>query len=304
MKPLAALQDILLFVEVADHLSFSAASRTLGMPVATLSRRIAALEQLLGVHLLKRSTRRVELTEAGRQHHDRCAQLVRDARDAHDALFEAVHDTKGLVRLAMPVDLGVHLVGPILAEFARQHPDIRLDIDLSPHPPASAAAVDLSIQIGPVSGDAQAVARRIGQLEMHLYAAPAYVRAHGLPAVPGELSQHDCIVRRSATRPSFWQLRRGRRVVSVPVQGRFLCNSQGMVRSLVTQGLGIGLLVPGFVPGEQLARLVRVLPEWSLPHLPLFAVMSSRLAPKRVRLLLEFIADGLASAAPSLARKT
>lgn len=293
MKPLAALQDILLFVEVADHLSFSAASRSLGTPVATMSRRIAALEKQLGVQLLKRSTRRVELTEAGRQHHDRCAQLVRDSRAAYDALFENAHETKGLIRVAMPVDLGAHVVAPMLATFAQRHPDIRFDIDLSPTPPASAASVDLSLQLGVVTGDAQVVARRVGQVEMQLFASTDYLRERGTPAEPADLAQHDCILPRTASRPMFWQLQRGRAAVSVQVQGRFMGNSQALVRTLVSQGLGIGVVSPWFVPPEQVRQFVRVLPQWSLPRLPVHAVMPSRLAPKRVRLLLDFIAEKL-----------
>lgn len=293
MKPLAALQDILLFVEVADHLSFSAASRTVGMPVATISRRIAALEKQLGVQLLKRSTRRVELTESGRQHHDRCAQLVRDARTAYDALFENAHETKGLIRVAMPVDLGAHVVGPMLGVFAQRHPEIRFDIDLSPHPPASAASVDLSLQLGSLAGDPHAVARRVGQVEMQLFGSPAYLRERGTPSEPADLAAHDCILPRTASRPMYWQLQRGKAAVSVQVQGRFMGNSQGLVRSLVSQGLGIGMISPWFLPPEQAKQFVRVLPQWSLPRLTVHAVMPSRLAPKRVRLLLDFIGEKL-----------
>lgn len=291
MKPLAALQDIALFIDVADHLSFSAASRALNIPVATLSRRIAALEKQFGVQLLKRTTRRVELTAAGRLYHERSAQVVRDARSAHDALFESVNEAKGLVRLSMPVDLGVNVVAPLLSAFARVHPDITFDVDLSPHPPASAALVDLSLHLGPVAGDEQAVVRRIASLEMQLFASRDYLQAHGTPAQPADLTLHDCIVHRSASRPAYLQLQRGRSSVSVPVQGRFRANSQGLVRSLVMEGMGIGVVSPSFVPADKLAQFVRVLPQWSLTRLTVYAVMPSRLAPKRVRLLLDYLVE-------------
>ncbi len=130
MSDLSALHDMTLFVEVARAKNFSAAGRHLGVPVATLSRRIAAMEREFGVRLFDRTTRRVELTEAGARYFERCAHLADEARLAQEALRETATRPSGHLRLSMPVDLGVYVIGPLLPEFARQFPGITLDLDL------------------------------------------------------------------------------------------------------------------------------------------------------------------------------
>ena len=113
MSDLSALHDMTLFVEVARTANFSRASGNLGVPGATLSRRIAAMERKFGVRLFDRTTRRVELTDAGRRYFERCAHLVDEARLAQEALRDTTAQPSGHVRLSMPVDLGVTVIGPL-----------------------------------------------------------------------------------------------------------------------------------------------------------------------------------------------
>jgi len=165
MGDLSALHDMTLFVEVARTGNFSRASRNLGVPGATLSRRIAAMEREFGVRLFDRTTRRVELTDAGRRYFERCAHLVDEARLAQEALRESAALPSGHVRVSMPVDLGVFVIGPLLPEFARQFPGISFDLDLSPrHTDLVGEHVDVAIRLGGVK-DEQLVARRIGAVE-------------------------------------------------------------------------------------------------------------------------------------------
>ena len=150
MKNLSVLHDMALFVEVARTGSFSRASLSLGMPGATLSRRIAGMEKQLGVRLFDRSTRRVELTTAGRRYFERCAALVDEARLAEEARKEVASHADGHLRVSMPVDLGVHVVGPLLPDFARAYPGITFDIDLSPrHAEVVGEHADVAIALGP-----------------------------------------------------------------------------------------------------------------------------------------------------------
>ncbi len=291
---LSALHDITLFVEVARRLSFSEAGRRLAVPVATVSRRISAMEKEVGVVLFVRSTRRVELTEAGRRHFERCAQLVEDARLAHDALRDFGKQPKGLLRISMPVDLGVHVVAPWLVDFARKYPDIAFDVDLSSHRLVGPLErVDLALQIGePTEG--ALIARRIGALEMRLFASPAYLRVKGCPQQPSDLADHDCITRSGQPRTPTWELNRGDEKSTVRVGGRFAINNQGLLRTLVERGMGIGAMPPLLLRGSSAgARLEPVLPDWSMPRLALHAVMASRLQPARVRLLVDFLAERL-----------
>jgi DNA-binding transcriptional LysR family regulator len=290
MGDLSALHDMTLFVEVARTANFSRASRNLGVPGATLSRRVAAMEREFGVRLFDRTTRRVELTEAGRRYFERCGHLVDEARLAQEALRETAVQPSGHVRLSMPVDLGVNIIGPLLTDFARQYPTISFDLDLSPrNTDLVGEHVDVAIRLGTVKNE-KLVARRIGSVDQRLFAAPGYLALHGTPAQPADLVEHECILLRGAQRQALWRLQGDADATEVVVRGRFMVNNVGLMRVLAERGMGIAVLDPSLVR-EPLAsgRLVQVLPEWAAPRLPMHAVMSSRLQPASVRALLDFL---------------
>lgn len=291
---MASLDDMALFVEVARTASFSQASGRLGMPGATLSRRIAAMEKRLGVRLFDRTTRRVELTDAARRYLDRCTHLVDEARLAEETLRESATTLAGHLRVSMPVDLGIFWVGPLLPEFARQHPDVTLDVDLS------SRAVDLvgehigvALRLGAVKGE-RLVVRRLGAVKQTLFAAPAYLDRRGRPAHPSELAGHDCLHLGSAARPVRWRLVDGAQTCDVTVSGRVGLNSIGLMRMLAERGMGIAMLSPVLVRDSVLnRRLMPVLPAFTAPSLPLHAVMSSHLQPAVARAFVAFIASRL-----------
>jgi DNA-binding transcriptional LysR family regulator len=284
-----------LFVDVARTDSFSRASANLCVPGATLSRRIVAMEREFGVRLFDRTTRRVELTDAGRRYFERCAHLVDEARLAQEALRESAALPSGHVRVSMPVDLGVFVIGPLLPEFARQFPGISFDLDLSPHHTDLVGEhVDVAIRLGGVK-DEQLVARRIGAIEQALFASPAYLDLRGRPAQPADLVEHECIFVRNPQHQALWPLQCDGESTQVAVRGRFMVNNLGLMRLLAERGMGIAALAPLLVR-EAVAqeRLVQVLPEWGVPRLPIQAVMSSRLQPASVRVLVDFLAARLA----------
>lgn len=297
MTDLSVLHDMTLFVEVARTGSFSRASRKLGVPGATLSRRIAAMERAFAVRLFDRTTRRVELTEPGRRYLERCGHLVDEARLAQEALREDATRARGHVRLSMPVDLGVYSVGPLLPDFARQYPDISLDLDLSPrHADLVGEHVDVAIRLGPVANE-QLVTRPLGSVTQALFASPAYLDLRGHPAQPADLVEHECLVIRSARQPAPWQLLRNGETAQVAVRGRFTLNNVGLMRQLAERGMGVAkLAIPLARDAVAQGRLVQVLPEWTVAPLPIQAVMSSRLQSASVRALLDFLAARLSMA--------
>jgi DNA-binding transcriptional LysR family regulator len=279
MSDLSALHDMTLFVEVARARNFSVAGRQLGVPVATLSRRIAAMEREFGVRLFDRTTRRVELTEAGARYFERCAHLADEARLAQESLRDTARKPGGHLRLSMPVDLGVTTIGPLLPEFARQFPDITFDLDLSSrNADLVGDHVDVAIRLGAVKGD-QLVARRLGSVERVLFASPTYLDLNGAPSTPADLAAHDGVA------------------TEVSVGGRVMVNNQGLMRLLVERGLGIGVLTPDLARDALASgRLVRVLAPWTLQPLPIHAVTASRLQPAGVKAFIEFLRDRLADA--------
>lgn len=294
MNDLSVLHDMTLFVEIARTANFSRASSNLGVPAATLSRRIAAMERRLGVRLFDRTTRKVELTDAGRRYFERCGELVDQARLAQEALRDATDGPTGHVRVSMPVDLGVNHVGPLLPEFARRHPGITFEFDLSPgHRDLVGESVDVAIRIGVVKGD-PLIVRRLGTVEMLMFAAPSYLERHGEPQQPADLVEHDCLALPSSKRAVQWRLQRDDSTMEVTVRGQFAVNNLGLMRMLAERGLGIAVLSHALArEAVSAGRLVPVLQGWTLPALPVHAVMSSRLQPASVRVFVEFLAARL-----------
>src|ERR1700678_2322489 len=138
------LEDMVFFVEVARALSFTRASKTSGIPIATLSRRVAILEKRVGVRLFERTTRRLALTEPGKRYFERCERIVQDAAAAQEVLRAAAERPSGHLRLSMPVEFGLTLIAPIIDEFARHYLEITIDADLSPR---AANLVDDNIDV-------------------------------------------------------------------------------------------------------------------------------------------------------------
>ncbi len=295
MQHRVALDDIALFVEVARTASFTRASAVLGMPGATLSRRIAAMEKRLGVRLFERSTRRVALTEAATRYLERCEHVVDEARLAESALREVAEQAAGHLRVSMPVDLGLHWVGPLLPEFTRHHPGITLDIDLSSRVADIAEdRLDLALRLGAVKREGLVV-RRIGAVPQAAYAAPGYLDRHGRPKQPAELAQHECLRLGSAVRSSRWRFTLGAQSHEVTVHGRIGLNNIGLMRLLAERQMGVALLAPELAQASVVSgRLEPVLRGFAAPTLPLHAVMSSRLQTAAARAFVDFIAARLA----------
>ena len=289
-----ALQDMAVFVEVARALNFTRASKLSGMPVATLSRRIALLEKRVGVRLFERSTRRLVLTEPGKRYLERCERIVQDAVAAHEVLKEAAERLTGHLRLSMPVEFGLTLIAPIIDEFARQYPDITVDTDLTSRPANFVDEnVDVSIRLGEIR-DQSLVARRLGSAARLLYASPSYLAKRGEPRDPKDLGAHQCILQSYMAEPGVWRLVSGKKTLDVDVHGRFSTNNVSMTLKFAEQGHGIAALSPPIARAAYDAGAVRqVLREWSFPPMPVHAVMTSRLAPARVRAFVEFLASRL-----------
>ena len=281
--------------------NFSRASLALGVPGATLSRRIAAMERKFEVRLFDRTTRRVELTAAGQRYLERCGHLVDEARLAQEALRDDAKRPSGHVRVSVPVDLGVYIIGPLLPDFVRQYPGITFDLDLSPHrADLMGEHVDVAIRIGAVKDD-KLVARSLGTTQLALFASPAYLDLRGHPAQPADLADHECIVTRGAKQQTTWRWQRdaapgqAAQVSQVAVHGRFALNNIGLMRQLAERGMGVGALsMPLVRDAVKEGRLVQVLPGWRMPALPIHAVMTSRLQSASVRAFIDFMAARLA----------
>ncbi|QMT40991.1 LysR family transcriptional regulator [Neisseria shayeganii] len=286
------LDDMALFVEVVKAKGFRGAAQKLGLPGSTVSRRVSALEKNIGLRLLNRTTRKVELTEAGAIYYERCRYIVEEAAAAHLALSEMVAQPAGTLRLSVASDVARFLIAPFLPEFAERYPHIGFDFDLSDrHVDLVGEPVDLAIRVGQPA-DSLLIAYPLATLCCRLYAAPGYLKKYGTPENPESLARHQCFPR--TARQKEWTLTRGSKEVKVPIQSRFTANDLSFSRHLATQGLGI-IMLPEIMAAHEVAsgELRILLPEWRGARLPIYALSETKLLPAKALRFIEFFKDKL-----------
>lgn len=287
------LNDMAMFVEVVKAKGFRRAAEAIGVPNSTLSRRISGLEKAIGLRLLHRTTRKIELTEAGLIYFDRCKRIIDEARLAHEQLGEMVAQPSGVLRASLPVDFANIFLTPLIAEFARRYPGISFEFDLTPRRiDLITEPVDVVIRMGEPA-NSNLIARLLTRMPRYLYASPRYIELFGEPDQPADLARHECLRLRTAE-ASAWELHDASETVEVAVGGRFLLNSIGMIRNLAMLDLGIAMLVEGIVADDVAnGRLRRVLPQWQAPPIPVYAITETRLLPAKTQRFIEFLRERL-----------
>lgn len=286
------LNDMALFVKVVKAKGFRGAAEAIGMPNSTLSRRISMLEKAIGLRLLHRTTRKVELTEAGQIYYERCKRIVDEARLAHEQLGEMLAQPSGMLRVSLTVDFAVTYLAPLIAEFARDYPGITFDLDLTPRRvDLVSEPFDVAIRIGE-SENSQLIARELARLSTCLYAAPDYLGRSGEPSEPADLARHECL---GMAKTNTWTLHDGTRTTTISVGSRFVVNNVGMIRRLATMGMGI-VLMPEELAADDVAngRLHRLLPQWQGSPIPVYAITETRLLPAKTQRFIEFLRKHLA----------
>lgn len=294
----ASLDDLRLVVEVVATGGLTAAAARLGLRKSTVSRRLAALEERLGVRLLERNARGLRLTEAGRAYHARAARLVAEARALDRETAEARGAPQGTLRIATPALLG-ELLAPAVAELLLRHPRLAVELALAPpHVDLLAEDHDLALRTGPLA-DSSLVARRLGALRTGCYASPAYLARRGTPATADALRDeaHDCILLAEAGTDEVWFFGAGATARTVRPAGRLRVPSVRAGQLAARAGLGVVRLPAALVAEDVRAgRLVAVLEAETPPGMPVHAVYPSgrHLAPK-VRAFLELVSGGAAA---------
>ncbi|MFS8973446.1 LysR family transcriptional regulator [Cupriavidus necator] len=285
------LNDMALFVEVVKAKGFRSAAEALGVPNSTLSRRISALEKAIGLRLLHRTTRKIELTEAGQIYFERCKRIVDEARLAHEQLGEMLAQPSGVLRASLPVDFAVTYLAPLIAEFAGLYPGITFDFDLTPRRvDLVSEPFDEAIRMGE-SENSQLIARPLASLTPYLYASPGYLERSGEPIKPADLARHECL---GILKAGSWTLRDGKRTATVSLGGRFTLNSVGMSRRLATLDMGI-VLMPEEIVADELAsgKLRRIMPAWHGAPMAVYAITETRLLPAKTQRFIEFLRERL-----------
>ncbi len=272
-----APDDLGFFTVLARHPSLAAAASELALSPPAVSRRLAALEQRLGVRLLNRTTRRLSLTPEGERYLEEGERLLRELEHLERTLSAGRELPRGLLRVNATFGFGRRHLAPAVSDFVRRHPEVEVVLDLTDRPlDLTAHAMDLGIRFGPPP-DARVLARRIASNRRLLCASSSYLTAHGTPTEPRDLVRHRCIVIRENTGFHTWALTDGRETVSVKVRGTLSTNFGEIAVDWAKAGHGVILRSEWDVGADlQSGALERVLPPWASPAADIHAVYPQR----------------------------
>jgi DNA-binding transcriptional LysR family regulator len=256
------LDGIAVFVKVVQAGSFSRAAKLLNMPNSTVSAKVAALEKRLGVTLLQRTTRSLHLTQAGEVYFRRCLRALEELQAAENELATERGETKGVLRLTAPVELGRSVLPPVLDVLMKRHPAIEIDLVITNRLVELVAEnIDVAVRAGPLK-DSGLIARRFDLGQFGLWASPSYLKNNSVPRNPDELKEHESLRFAPFTGRKI-QLSNGRERAQIALAGRITADDFETLRALAVLGWGIALL-PSFLCTEEIKeqKLVAVLPNW------------------------------------------
>jgi DNA-binding transcriptional LysR family regulator len=282
------IEELQTFVEVADAGGISPAAIRLGQSKSNVSRRLARLEEELGVQLLSRSTRGAALTEAGVMFRDYAARVCAEIELARETLLPS-GELRGRLRISAPLSFGPTHFAPVLAEMARRHPQLHIQTCYSDHVvDLIAAGYDCAIRLGYLQ-DSNLVARRVGPIYGTVVASPDYIKAHGAPETPEELLTHEALMQGTES----WKLMDGKKVITVHPQGRFKADNGTALVAAALAGLGVAYLPDGLMH-EHLASgaLVPIMTRYPIPPAGAYVVRPPGQHPSRkIRALTELLIE-------------
>ena len=286
--------EIAVFVKVVQAGSFSAAARQLEVPISTVSTRVARLEQRLGVTLLQRTTRRLNLTEAGALFFEQAATGLSYLLEAESALDASRQQPQGVLKVTAPADLGDVLLADLVAQTQASYPQLRVELLLTErYVDLVAEGMDVAIRTGELQ-DSTLIAKSLGTIQWALFASPAYLQRHAPLTAPMDLANHDCIQFTPMGRQQ-WTLHNGATQLRLPLTGQTMVNSIGVVRAMAEQGMGVALL-PTYMcqTAMRLGTLQAVLPAWRGQADALHLVYpGQRFMPPKLRAFVDLAVDKL-----------
>ena len=288
------LEDMQAFVRVIEAGSISHAADQLGVAKSAVSRRLSELEARLGTTLLKRTTRRSSLTDAGKLYYERSLRVIDDVAELNAMVTSNDDGLTGTLRIAAPLSFGLSHLSPAIDVFVRNHPELNIHIDFSDRQiDLVQEGVDLAFRIADLK-DSSLKARKITPIRMMLCACPEYLKQHGIPQTHDDLLKHQVLYYKSSGAVSSWRLvdPQGKEHI-VNLKAKIIANNGDFLRDMGIAGHGI-FISPTFISWEALAKgdLVQVLPDYRIPSMNAYAVYPrTRYLPQRARLLIEFLAN-------------
>ena len=288
--------DLAFFVRVAALESLTAAARELGLSLPAVSKRLSQLEQRLGVQLLKRTTRRLELTPEGKRYLEGARPLLDQLAELEEAVSSQTAVLRGSLNVNASFGFGRRHVAPCISRFAALHPELSISLQLSSQPLNFLdAQIDVDIRVGEPP-DARLMARKLRTNPRVLCCAPAYAARHGLPESITALSQHNCILLRQYESDfALWRLSDGAQQLTQKVRGSLLTNDGEVAMQLAIDGHGI-LLRSWWDAQHSIARgeLLHVLPAWSAADGDIYAIWQPQRQPSaRIGAFVDYLMSAL-----------
>ena len=286
------LNAVAVFARVVQAGSFTRAAAQLGQPKSAVSRKVARLERTLGIRLLQRTTRRLHLSDAGARYYGQAAKALEGLTEAARALSSLQEQPQGTVRITAPADLAPQAFSTLLADFAKSHPKVCIEVEFTSRMvDLIAEGFDLALRGSDTLSDSSLISRRIASTPLYLVAAPAYLKRRGQLRNPADLTRHDCILYKPQAGASRWKLSGPRGEQTIEVRGPFGVDNMGFARELACRGSGIALIpLPAVADDLAQGRLRRVLPDHRGPLGALHLVYpSTQFVPQAVSLLREHL---------------
>ena len=285
------LVELRAFVTVVETGGFNRAADQLDASAAAVSRRVSGLESALGTKLLNRTTRQIDLTEAGRQFYADVIHILESLEEAEEKIQTGLETIKGNLRIAAPLSFGIGRIAPILPAFMKQHPELKVHLQLEDHfTDLVAEGIDVAIRIGALK-DSSLVATRLASIPRVFCAAPDYLARHGEPGRPEDLASHNCLLYSLLSPRENWNISMDDESSDIEITGTLSTNNGEVLKEAAIQGLGITMM-PTFIIEDALedGRLELILPDYCPEPFGLYAVRPSRhFTPARVKALIEFL---------------
>ncbi len=290
-------QEIQTFVRIVEAGSISGAAERMRVAKSVASRRLSDLESRLGVQLLQRTTRRINLTATGRSFYERCVRILADVDEAELAVTEEHAELRGALRIAVPLSFGLLHLGPAIIDFMQEHPGVRFELDFNDRQvDLVQEGFDAAIRIARLS-DSSLIARRLAVVNHLVCASPGYLAQYGAPGTPPDLREHPCLVYSNAPTPETWSYTGASgEPRSIQPHVRLRSSNGDFLRDAAIAGQGV-IMEPSFIVYQAIEQglLVPVLTDYQWPTLNAYALYpQTRHLSRRVRALVDYLAQRFA----------
>ena len=282
------LNETAIYVKVVEAGSFAAAATQLDMPKSTVSAKVSALERRLGVTLIRRTTRRLFVTDAGKEYYSQSVQALRQIAHAEEQLSQHQSAPHGLLRITAPIELGGVILPRVIGEFQKRYPDVQIEILLSNETmDLIKAGVDLALRVGELK-DSTMISKKLGTIYFGAFANAKYLKSNGKPESPKDLKDHCCLVFNPQGNRS-WTLNGPKGSQTINFLKHMLINDLYLIKSLALAGVGVALLPTFFSYSETRdGKLVRILEDWKTNVRPVsFVYPHQEFAPKKLTAFLD-----------------